>query len=83
MADKTKNLNVVTLENSQPYLEKQLLLYLDGVQVDQLNIAADLKGRSVTDIQISGSGSGVTQQLKPQKASCISLDGGNKHRAPP
>ena len=60
-ASLTKNLNVIT-ENNQQYLSEQLLLYLDDVQVDQLNIGADLRGRAVTDIQISGSGTGATQQ---------------------
>ena len=62
MAGLTRNLQVITDENNQRYLEQQLLLFLDDAQVDQLNIGADLKGRSVTDIQISGSGLGVTRQ---------------------
>lgn len=61
-AEATKDLQVITQENNQQYLEKQLLLYLDDSEVDQLNIGADLKGRAVTDIQISGSGSGLSRQ---------------------
>ena len=38
------------------------MLYLDDKEVDRLNIAEDLRGRAVTDISISGSGSGKTQQ---------------------
>lgn len=61
-AQATKDLQVITEENNEQYLEKQLLLFLDDAQVDQLNIGADLKGRAVTDIQISGSGIGLTRQ---------------------
>jgi preprotein translocase subunit SecD len=35
---------------------------LDDAEVDSLNIGEDLQGRAVTDIQISGSGVGSTQQ---------------------
>ena len=44
------------------YLEKQLDLYLDDQLVDSLNIAADLKGKAVTQIAISGGGVGVTEE---------------------
>ena len=60
-ADTTKNLAIVTSESGS-YLNESLLLYLDDVLVDQLNIGSDLKGRAVTDIEISGSGVGRTQQ---------------------
>jgi preprotein translocase subunit SecD len=60
-ADLTKELKLVT-ENGQEYLEKSLDLYLDDELVDTLRIGADLKGRPVTDIAISGGGSGETQQ---------------------
>ena len=56
-ADATKNLNVIS-----NYLEEPLVLYLDDQEVDRLNIAEDLKGRAVTDIAISGSGAGISQQ---------------------
>lgn len=58
----TDNLQV----NSTPqgnYLEKQLDLYLDDQLVDSLLISEGLKGRITTQIQISGSGSGETQDL--------------------
>lgn len=61
-AELTKNLDVITSESKQQYLSKKLILYLDDIQVDELNIGADLKGRAVTNIQISGSGTGLTQQ---------------------
>ena len=43
------------------YLNESLDLYLDDMLVDSLRIGADLQGRAVTDIQISGSGFGATQ----------------------
>ena len=56
-ADLTRNDLVV-----DDRLQNPLVLYLDDQEVDQLNIAADLRGRAVTDIAISGSGAGVTEQ---------------------
>lgn len=44
------------------YLSEGIYLYLDDKEVDFLNIGSELKGRATTDIQISGSGSGRTQQ---------------------
>ncbi|MCK5282823.1 MAG: hypothetical protein KAK00_05425, partial [Nanoarchaeota archaeon] len=61
-ADLTRNLDIITNENNQKYLEKPLILLLDDTEVDQLNIGSDLKGRAVTDIQISGSGVGLSRQ---------------------
>jgi len=60
-AEATKDLEIVT-ENKQPFLSEKLILFLDDKNVDELNIGADLKGKAVTDIQISGSGVGLTQQ---------------------
>jgi preprotein translocase subunit SecD len=60
-ADLTKDLSVVT-EGGEDYLTEKLQLFLDDAAVDELRIGADLKGRAVTDIQISGSGQGTTQQ---------------------
>ncbi|MBU1704020.1 MAG: hypothetical protein KJ922_01520, partial [Nanoarchaeota archaeon] len=60
-AELTKDLEVIT-ENKQDYLSEKLILYLDDNNVDELNIGSDLKGRAVTDIQISGSGIGVSEQ---------------------
>ncbi|MBW2966241.1 MMPL family transporter [Candidatus Woesearchaeota archaeon] len=60
-AELTKDLEV-TAENEEEYLSEKLILYLDDSKVDELFIGADLKGRAVTDIQISGSGVGATQQ---------------------
>lgn len=69
MAQVTRDINVVTvdeegnlLSRDNQYLEAQLKFFLDDVETNSLNVAADLKGRAVTDIQISGSGSGQTEQ---------------------
>ena len=44
------------------YLNKDIVLFLDDKEVDSLKIGCELKGRAVTDIQISGSGNGRTEQ---------------------
>lgn len=56
----TKNLESV-FEGNEEYLNESLELYLDDSLVDSLKISTDLKGRAVTDIQISGSGAGKDQ----------------------
>jgi preprotein translocase subunit SecD len=60
-AELTKDLDVV-VEQDQNYLSQSLELYLDDELVDTLRIGAELKGNPVTDISISGSGVGQTQQ---------------------
>jgi preprotein translocase subunit SecD len=60
-AQLTKNLAVVK-EDSNAYLSEDLTLFLDDKEVDRLRIGAELKGRATTNIQISGSGSGRTEQ---------------------
>lgn len=60
-ADLTANLSVIS-KNGQEYLEKPLDLYLDDQAVDSLQIGKELKGKAVTDIAISGSGVGATEQ---------------------
>jgi preprotein translocase subunit SecD len=60
-ADATQPLQVITKDQGK-YLSEELILYLDDQEVDRLNIAADLKGRATTEIAISGSGSGATNQ---------------------
>ncbi len=65
----TQKLGVIMLDPStgQPvpkgdqYLDQPLELILDDQVVDTLSIAADLKGKAVTDIQISGSGVGSNE----------------------
>lgn len=62
-AEATKDLDLIPAEegSKREYLSEKLVLFLDDVQVDELNIGADLKGRAVTDIEISGSGVGISQ----------------------
>lgn len=60
-ADLTKDLEVVT-EDKEQYLSERLILFLDDKQVDELRIGAELKGKAETNIQISGSGVGISQQ---------------------
>lgn len=57
----TKNLGLATTE-AGGYLDQDLVLYLDDVQVDQLKIGAELRGKATTKVQISGSGTGRTQE---------------------
>ena len=58
----TNNLDVITDVNGNIYLSEKLILYLDDQKVDELNIGEDLKGRATTDIQISGSGEGISNE---------------------
>jgi preprotein translocase subunit SecD len=60
-ADRTANLEV-KVENGEGFLTEPLDLYLDDEKVDSLRIGESLKGRAETEISISGSGTGVTQQ---------------------
>ncbi|MBU1111189.1 MAG: hypothetical protein ABIG93_04155 [archaeon] len=61
-ADLTNNLEVISDDNGDKYLSESLTLMLDDQEVDSLRIGADLKGRATTNIQISGSGAGTTEQ---------------------
>jgi len=58
--DRTKNLDV-TVENGEGFLNESLDLYLDDELVESLKIGESLKGRAETEISISGSGVGITQ----------------------
>ena len=58
----TRDLETITEESGEEYLSEKLLLFLDNNKVDELNIGASLKGRAETEIMISGSGTGTTQQ---------------------
>ncbi|MBT4445757.1 hypothetical protein HOA92_01630 [archaeon] len=60
-ADATRNLDV-SYEGASTYLSEDLILYLDDVEVDRLRIGSELQGRATTQIQISGSGAGTTQE---------------------
>ena len=50
------------------YLSERLFLYLDDELVDELSIAEGLKGQPAVSIQISGSGSGITQNAASKEA---------------
>lgn len=59
----TQNLTIVPGQAAgQGYLDKPLDLYLDNQLVDSLQISEGLKGKAATDIEISGSGVGATEQ---------------------
>lgn len=63
----TNNLTIGTVTGGN-YLSEPIVLYLDDVEVDRLQIHADLKGRATTSIMISGSGVGPSQQAAVQDA---------------
>lgn len=60
-AEVTKDL-LVNMSNGGGYLEKKIDFYLDDKVVDSLNIGADLKGKPITNIAISGPGFGPTEE---------------------
>ncbi|HZX44061.1 MAG TPA: hypothetical protein VFF28_00090 [Candidatus Nanoarchaeia archaeon] len=60
-ADITRNMQVIT-EDKKQYLDQKLNLILDEKQVDELRIGAELKGKAETNIAISGSGVGLSEQ---------------------
>ncbi|MBS3112127.1 protein translocase subunit SecD [Candidatus Woesearchaeota archaeon] len=60
-AEITKNLEIITSEGGSRVLEKNIDFYLDGKQVDSLQISESLKGQKATRITISGPGLGVTE----------------------
>lgn len=62
-ADITSKYPLLTGDAGDSYLSEPLVLFLDNDEVDSLQIAADLRGRAVTDISISGSGAGASQEL--------------------
>lgn len=66
-ADATAELPTVS-DGGGAYLSEPLDLYLDGEEVSSLRIAADLKGRAVNDIVISGGESGATQVEARERA---------------
>ncbi len=49
------------LSSGGRYLEKQIDFFVDGKLTESLNIGEDLKGKVATQIMITGSGTGVTQ----------------------
>ena len=57
-ADITKNMS---LDETGQYLKEKLYLYVDGQQVDSLNVGSSLRGQVTTQIAIEGPGTGKTQ----------------------
>ena len=64
----TDNLKVIPSESGQRILEKTIDFYLDGKQVDSLQIDASLKGIKASRITISGPGNGRTIKEALQEA---------------
>lgn len=60
-AKATQKLQRIT-ESGNCYLSDDIYLYLDDKEVDSLKIGCELQGRATTQVQVSGSGIGRTQQ---------------------
>ena len=60
-AEVTGELDVIK-ENGVEYLSEQIDFYLDDILVDSLNIGVGLKGKTVTNIAISGPGVGADEE---------------------
>jgi preprotein translocase subunit SecD len=62
-ADATKNLDVIYDTGAKEgYLSENITLYLDDEEFDSLRISEGLRGNTITDISITGSGVGATEQ---------------------
>ena len=61
-ANATGDLPTVVKESGREYLNESIYLFLDGDEIDSLEIAAELGGKVQQDIAISGPGYGATQQ---------------------
>jgi len=61
-ADLTKDLQVIPSPGGEGYLSENITFFLDGKKVDELTISQDLKGKALTEIRISGSGTGPSLQ---------------------
>ena len=64
-ADITGN---ISLDETGQYLKDKLYLYVDGQEVDSLNIGSSLRGQATTQIAIEGPGTGKTQDEALQDA---------------
>jgi len=73
MADATKDLDVVYGDSGSSYLNETIDFNLDGELVDSLNIGEDLKGKSTTQISISGPGYGSNKMEAVEDAS-VNMD---------
>jgi preprotein translocase subunit SecD len=60
-ADVTDKLSIV-VDNGNEILNESLVFYLDDEKVNELNIAASLKGHAETDISLSGGETGATRE---------------------
>ncbi len=60
-ANATRDLPIIA-EGTNSYLNESLLLFLDDQLVDELRIGSELGGNAVTEISISGGGSGSSEQ---------------------
>lgn len=67
-ADVTKDLDLVASADGREILNETIDFYLDGKQVDSLQIGADLKGKEATAIAISGPGFGPSKMVAVDKA---------------
>lgn len=67
-ADITRDLDVIRDGFQSSYLSENLTFILDGQVVNELRIAGDLRGNAVTNIQISGSGVGTSQEAAREDA---------------
>jgi preprotein translocase subunit SecD len=67
-ADITQDLSLTTQQGGAPILNESLTLFLDDVEVDSLTIDSGLKGRVVTEISITGGGSGNTLETAQRTA---------------
>lgn len=67
-AEVTKDLDVVTSPDGREILNETIEFYLDGKQVDSLQIGADLKGKESTAIAISGPGTGPSKMIAVENA---------------
>ncbi len=61
-ADATRNLQIIPSGDGEGYLSENITLFLDDKLYDELRIGEGLRGNAVTNIVISGSGSGATKQ---------------------
>jgi preprotein translocase subunit SecD len=66
-ADITRNLEVIPAQDGG-YLSETLDLFLDGENITSLQISAGLRGSTTTQIQISGSEQGGTQEAAARAA---------------
>lgn len=67
-AEVTKDLEVTASADGRDILNETIDFYLDGKQVDSLQIGADLKGKEATAIAISGPGIGTSKMIAVEKA---------------